>query len=77
MPLLRGILVGPPHTYLVQVSTALGVAVFDRLAEADHLLRLLARLRHAFDLRLYGYLVSPTELRLIIRHHPTIADTCL
>lgn len=75
MPLVRGILVGPPHTYLVQVSSAFGMAIFDRPTEGEHLLRLLARLRKAFDVRVYGYHVSASELRLILRHHPTIADT--
>ncbi len=75
MPLVRGILVGPPHTYLVQVATAAGLAAFERAGEAEHLLRLIARLRQAFDLRIYGYLISASELRLVLRHHPTINDT--
>src|SRR3954467_7117940 len=75
MSLVRGILVGPPHTYLVQVSTALGVAAFAGADEAEHLLRLVARLRQAFDLRIYGYLISATGVHLILRHHPAIADT--
>lgn len=75
MPLVRGILVGPPHTYLVQVSTALGMDVFANPGEATHLLNLVARLRLAFDLRIFGYLISATGFELIVRHHPTIIDT--
>jgi hypothetical protein len=75
MPLVRGVLVGPPHTYLVQVSTALGVTVFDRHTEADHLLGLVARLRQAFDLRLYGYLITTDGLRLVLRHHATVNES--
>jgi hypothetical protein len=74
MPLVRGVLVGAPHTYLVQVSTALGVSVFDRIDEADRLLTLLARLRSAFDVRLYGYLILPDGLRLVVRHHATVSE---
>jgi len=74
MPLIPGVLVGPPHTYLVQVSTALGMAVFDHPGEADHLLTLVARLREAFDLRLFGYLITQDGLRLVVRHHPTVSD---
>lgn len=74
MPLVRGVLVGPPHTYLVQVSTALGAAVFDRPGEADHLLALIDRLRRAFDLRLYGYLIARDGLRLVLRHHATVSE---
>lgn len=75
MPLVRGVLVGSPHTYLVQVSTALGVSVFDRADEAQRLLSLLARLRSAFDLRVYGYLITPDAVRLVVRHHASISDT--
>jgi hypothetical protein len=74
MPLIRGVLVGSPHTYVVQVSTALGAAVFDRADEAERMLALLARLRAAFDLRLYGYLISPDGLRLVVRHHASISE---
>ncbi|HEX3135618.1 MAG TPA: hypothetical protein VHX44_18800, partial [Planctomycetota bacterium] len=48
MPLVRSVLVGAFHTYVVQVLMALGVAVFDRSGEADHLLTLIARLRQTF-----------------------------
>jgi hypothetical protein len=75
MPLVRGVLVGPPHTYLVQVSTALGMSVFAHAGEADHLLRLLARLRQAFELRLFGYLITHDGLRLVLRHHAGVHET--
>jgi hypothetical protein len=75
MPLVRGVLVGAPHTYVVQVSTALGVAVFDRPGEADHLLTLIARLRQAFDLRLFGYLITQDGLRLVLRHHAATSES--
>ncbi len=75
MPLVRGVLVGPPHTYLVQVSTALGMAVFGQAGEADHLLRLVAGLRQAFALRLYGYLITQSGLRLILRHQVGVSES--
>lgn len=75
MPLVRGVLVGPPHTYLVQVSTALGMSVFGHPGETDHLLNLIARLRQAFDLRLYGYLITHDGLRLILRHHVVVSES--
>ncbi len=75
MPLVRGVLVGPPHTYVVQVSTALGMSLFDRTGEAEHLLTLIARLRLAFDLRLYGYLIARDGLRLVLRHHAAISES--
>jgi hypothetical protein len=74
MPMPRQVLVGPPHTYFVQVATAQGGAVFASPEETAHLLVLLERLRAAFDLRIYGYLISSAGLRLILRHHPTISD---
>ena len=75
VPLVRGVLVGPPHTYLVQVSTALGMPVFAQADEATHLLALLARLHQAFDLRLYGYLIVRDGVRLVLRHQGLVSDS--
>lgn len=75
MPLVRGVLVGPPHTYLVQVSTALGMSVFGHPGEAEHLLHLITRLRQAFDVRLFGYLILRDGLRLVLRHHVSVNES--
>lgn len=75
MPLVRGVLVGPPHTYLVQVSTALGMSLFGQPGEADHLLTLIDRLRQAFDLRLFGYLITQDGVRLVLRHHVVVSES--
>ncbi len=56
-----------PHTYHVQVRCALGQALFDA-DESARLLALAERLRQAFDVRVFAYLVQGSGVHLVLRH---------
>jgi hypothetical protein len=70
----RSELLGAPHTYHVRVRCALDHPLLAAPDEAAHLLVLIERLRLAFDVRLFAYLVMAGGFHLVLRHHTQITD---
>jgi hypothetical protein len=73
MPILRKIVMGPPHTYVVQAESTQAMPLFDPV-EATHFLHLVDLVSRAFDARLFGYRIIPTGFHLIFRHMAVLND---
>ncbi|MDA3960455.1 MAG: hypothetical protein PF961_06670 [Planctomycetota bacterium] len=68
MPIERGALLGPPHTYLVQGSCACDRPALADRVDRNAFLALLAQLQLVFDYRLYAYAIHASSYRLVLRH---------
>jgi hypothetical protein len=67
MSVTRKVLVGPPHTYVVQADSAQHAVLFSA-DEAQRFLTLIEHLCSAFEVRVFSYRITPYRFRLIIRH---------
>jgi len=74
MPIVRKILMGPPHTYVVQTETTQAAPLFDHI-ETAHFLQLIETVSKAFDARIFGYRITPTGFHLILRHIAVLNDS--
>jgi hypothetical protein len=74
MPIVRKIVMGPPHTYVVQTETTQATPLFDH-NETAHFLNLISSLSQAFEVRIFGYRVIPSGFHLILRHVAVLNDS--
>ena len=74
MVLSRNHLIGHPHTYHIQLTTALDQPCFANAADQAELLALLERVRSVYDFRCYAWALAPERLELVLRHAPPTED---
>lgn len=74
MAVSRSALCGPPHTYVVSVSTALGLPRLAESGACSCLLQQMEQVRKVFDAYYYGWNILPDSFQLIIRHRSGIRE---
>ncbi len=74
MPIIRKMMMGPPHTYVVQAETTQATPLFDH-DETAYFLHLIETIRKPFDARIFGYRITPTGFYLILRHIAVLNDS--
>ena len=75
MAMLRNLIQGPPHTYVVGMQTALGLPLLADQIMQKNLLFLLNKLQTTFACQLYAWQFTPSSYRLALRLRPPTVES--